>query len=281
MAHERFRATLLATALAVAGLAMNVPAFGQTYGSAPQSGATQSAPSKSTATAPSAGSSTSSTNAPAGTTAAASADMAKSLASSDRKFLEQAGQGGVAEVELGKLAVQKAQSKEAKDFAQRMVDDHSKANSQLQQLASKKGLQLPADMDKSSRKEYDKLQKLSGADFDREYMKHMVSDHKKDVKDFQKEAKSTKDGDIKSFVDSTLPTLEDHLKVAQNDENVIKNQGRSSASTATPSSTTSQSPATTAPSRSSSSGAPTQSSNTASASPSTTASNSAQKSGTK
>src|SRR5262249_31929647 len=142
------------------------------------------------------------------------------LSLDDRKFLEEASHGGYAEVQLGKLAAQKAQSKEVKDFGQRMVDDHSKANAQLQQLASKKGLTLPneSDMDSSSRNEYDKLQKLSGADFDREYMRTMVSDHEKDVKEFQTQAESAKDPEIKSFAGSTLPTLEEHLRLAQSDQ---------------------------------------------------------------
>jgi putative membrane protein len=112
-----------------------------------------------------------------------------------------------------------------------MVDDHSRANDQLRQLASSRGVELPTDLDRSARREYDKLSKLSGADFDREYMKHMVSDHKKDVKDFEKEAKSGKDADVKSFAGSTLPTLQEHLQMAQQTDASVRGAARGSSST--------------------------------------------------
>ena len=148
----------------------------------------------------------------------------EALSSSDKKFMEEAARGGLAEVQLGQLAEQKAQSSEVKQFGGRMVTDHSKANDQLKQVASRKSFNLPADMDASSKREYDKLQKPSGAQFDREYMKIMVSDHEKDVREFRKEAKSAKDPDVKGFADSTLPTLEDHLKAAKSADAAAKNQ---------------------------------------------------------
>jgi putative membrane protein len=147
------------------------------------------------------------------------------LSHGDRKFIEEAAKGGMAEVQLGKLAAEKAENPQVKQFGQRMVDDHTKANSQLQQLASTKNVQLPQDIDRSHRREYERLQKLSGTDFDREYMKHMVSDHKKDVKEFQKTAKSAKDPDLKNFAQTTLPTLEEHLRQAQTDEAAVKSSG--------------------------------------------------------
>jgi putative membrane protein len=150
-------------------------------------------------------------------------DAAPSVSSSDKKFVEKAAQGGMAEVELGQLAAQRAQSDEVKQFAQRMVTDHTAANDKLKQVASQKGIALPGDLDSSSRREFDKLQKLSGNKFDREYMSHMVSDHKKDVKEFESESKSAKDADIKTFAATTLPTLQDHLKMAQSAEAAAKN----------------------------------------------------------
>jgi putative membrane protein len=138
----------------------------------------------------------------------------------------------MAEVELGKLAQQKAASDQVKQFGKKMADDHQKANEQLKTLASKKGMTLPADMTSSDRREYDKLQKKSGADFDREYMKEMVSDHKKDVKDFESAAKKADDADIKSFASTTLPTLQQHLDLAQQTENVAKSEGNQKTSSA-------------------------------------------------
>jgi putative membrane protein len=113
-----------------------------------------------------------------------------------------------------------------KQFGQKMVDDHGKANEKLKQLAASKGVELPADIDRSARREHDKLSKLSGADFDREYMKHMVSDHKKDVKDFEREAKAAKDPDVKTFASDTLPTLQQHLQLAQQADAAVRSQGR-------------------------------------------------------
>ena len=133
------------------------------------------------------------------------------------------------EVQLGQLAAQKAQSDEVKQFGQRMVSDHSKANDKLKQVATQKNINLPTEMDSSSKREYDKLQKLSGAQFDREYVKTMVSDHQKDIKEFQKEAKSGKDADVKAFADGTLPTLEDHLNMAKRAEAAAKNEKQTTA----------------------------------------------------
>jgi putative membrane protein len=147
---------------------------------------------------------------------------AQTVSSSDKKFVEKASQGGAAEVQFGKLAEQKAQSAEVKQFGQRMVKDHSAANDKLTQLAGKKGIAPAADMDSSSKREYDKLSKLSGAQFDKEYMKTMVSDHEKDIKEFKSEAKSGKDADIKNFAESTVPTLEEHLKQAKTAEAAAK-----------------------------------------------------------
>jgi len=132
-------------------------------------------------------------------------------------------------VQLGQLAAQRAQSPEVKQFGQRMVTDHTAANDKLKQVASQKGVTLPADLDSSSRREYDKLEKLSGSKFDREYMSHMVSDHKKDVKEFESEAKSGKDADLKTFASTTLPTLQEHLKMAQSAENTAKNEPKTAS----------------------------------------------------
>ena len=174
----------------------------------------------------------------------AAGQTASKLAHGDKSFIEEAAKGGMAEVQLGQLAAQKGGSEDVKKFGQKMADDHSKANDQLKQLASSKGVGLPTDIDRSAKREHDKLSKMSGADFDREYMKHMVSDHKKDVKDFQKEAKSAKDPDVKSFASSTLPTLEQHLQLAQQTDAAVRGASRSGATMRT-STSTSNAPSTT------------------------------------
>jgi putative membrane protein len=156
---------------------------------------------------------------------------ADSVSRGDRKFMEKAAQGGMAEVQLGKLAAEKASSDQVKKFAQQMVDDHSKANEQLKQIATTKGVNLPTEPDRSHQREMERLSKLSGADFDREYMKHMVSDHKKDVSEFKSEAGKAKDADLKQFAASTLPTLEQHLKEAQSTEKIASQSARDGMAT--------------------------------------------------
>ena len=133
----------------------------------------------------------------------------------DRAFVMEAGPGGLAEVELGRLAAQKGQSTDVKKFGQRMVTDHSKANAELKKLAASKGITLPAGMNTEQMAEHAKLAKLSGAEFDREYMALMVEDHDKDVAAFQDEAKDGSDPDIKSFAAKTLPTLQEHQRMSK------------------------------------------------------------------
>jgi len=133
----------------------------------------------------------------------------------DRAFVMEAGPGGLTEVELGRLAAQKGQSADVKRFGQRMVSDHSKANAELKKLAATKGITLPAEMNAEQKAERDKLAKLSGPEFDREYMALMVEDHDKDVAAFQEEAKDGSDPEIKSFAAKTLPTLQEHQRMSK------------------------------------------------------------------
>jgi putative membrane protein len=137
------------------------------------------------------------------------------LSSADRKFFTDASQGGMLEVELGKIAAEKGSNPDVKTFGQRMVDDHSKANDQLKGLAAQKNVKLSDKLSPAKQKMVAKYNKLSGAAFDSSYMSNMVTDHKQDVAEFQKEAKSGKDSDVKSWAQTTLPTLQDHLKMAE------------------------------------------------------------------
>ncbi len=152
----------------------------------------------------------------AGQTAGAAKGGSKSAASSpDAKFAMNAAKGGMMEVEMGRMAAEKATSPDVKQFGQRMVDDHSKANDELKAIASGKNITLPAAVDPAHKAKMDRMSKMTGAAFDRAYMADMVKDHKKDVPEFRKEAKSGKDAEIKGFAGKTLPTLEEHLKMAQ------------------------------------------------------------------
>jgi putative membrane protein len=173
------------------------------------------------------GASAQTTGSPAasGSKAPASASTKASASSADQAFVRKAAMGGLAEVELGRLAQQKASSDEVKQFASRMVQDHSKSNDELKQVASAKGIEVPSALDMKHKNDYDRLNKLSGAEFDRAYMSHMVDDHRKDVADFKKEADSGKDADIKSFAAKTLPTLQEHMQLAQKTNDAVKKSG--------------------------------------------------------
>src|SRR4051794_36110683 len=98
----------------------------------------------------------------------------------DRKFVEKAASGGMAEVKLGQLAAQKDTSPTVKEFGTKMVHDHSKANDELKAIAAKKNLSLPTDVDTESKATYEKLTKLTGTDFDKAYIEAMVKDHDED-----------------------------------------------------------------------------------------------------
>jgi putative membrane protein len=139
----------------------------------------------------------------------------KNLSSADRDFIKKAGQGGKAEVELGKLAAEKGSREDVKKFGQRMVDDHTKANQELEQLASKKGVDVPDKLSAKDQAVKDNLEKLSGKSFDQAYMRDMVRDHTQDVKEFKQAESTAKDRDVKSFAQNTTPTLESHLKEAK------------------------------------------------------------------
>ena len=142
----------------------------------------------------------------------------KMMTSADTTFAMSAAQGGIAEVKLGQLALDKASNPDVKAFGQKMVDDHTKANDQLKSIAANENMTLPADLNAKDQATYDKLSKLSGADFDKAYMKGMVKDHETDIKEFQKEANKGKDPQMKSFASTTLPILQSHLQMAKETE---------------------------------------------------------------
>lgn len=135
--------------------------------------------------------------------------------SADKMFVKKAAEGGLAEVELGQLATQKASSDDVKKFGQRMVDDHTKANDQLKQVAAQENITLPTEPNAKDKATKARLEKLSGEQFDRAYMKDMVTDHRKDVADFARESKSGKNEAVKNFAQQTLPTLREHLQQAE------------------------------------------------------------------
>lgn len=150
------------------------------------------------------------------TPAAKSASAASRLDRSDVSFMKDAARAGMAEVESSKLAAQKATDPAIKSFAQKMVDDHTKAGDELKALAQSKGVELPGDVSMMQKGKLKMLSSADGAKFDKRYADSMgVKAHEDTVKLFQKAANGAKDPDVKAFAAKTLPTLQEHLKLAR------------------------------------------------------------------
>jgi len=145
--------------------------------------------------------------------------MVSKQAATATSFTDRAAQSNIMEIELGKLATMKATDSQVKRFAQRMVDDHSKAGDELDGLAAKDNFVVPAQLDPADQMTVDRLSRLSGGAFDRAYMREMVMDHENAVMLFQREASKGTNADVKFWAASTLPTLQDHLREAREIEN--------------------------------------------------------------
>jgi len=134
---------------------------------------------------------------------------------SDQQFLMQAASSGMAEVQLGQLTTERAASAEVKQFGQRMVADHTKANTELLTLAQAKNIPVATEADPKHKAMADKLAALHGVAFDREYMAGQVADHEEAVTLFTTAAKESHDAEVKAWAAKTLPTLQEHLQMAR------------------------------------------------------------------
>jgi putative membrane protein len=133
----------------------------------------------------------------------------------DAKFVAVASAAGLAEVNFGRLATKLASNADVRKFGQQMVEDHSKANQELNKMAADKRLAVSPAMDREHQGMFEKLARLSGADFDKAYVRGQLRDHEQAVRLFEDEAKNGSDEQLKSWASSTLPTLRDHLKHAR------------------------------------------------------------------
>jgi putative membrane protein len=140
----------------------------------------------------------------------------------DNGFVQKAAEGGAAEIQLAQLAQTKASSQAIKDLANKLVADHTKANDSLKPLATKDNITWPTGLSAKDQAEYNKLQALSGAEFDREYVNHEIKDHKQDISLFQKESDHGSNTEVKAWAAENLPTLQEHLRMAQNALGSIK-----------------------------------------------------------
>jgi putative membrane protein len=134
----------------------------------------------------------------------------------DEAFLKKAAEGGLAEVKFGELAQNSGTSSAVKRFGERMVTDHTRMNEEVQNLAAQKNISLPTSVSVKDEASYKLLQARSGASFDKAYVRDMIKDHKADIAEFEKEANTGSDPDIKTLASKALPTLLEHLRLAEN-----------------------------------------------------------------
>jgi putative membrane protein len=140
----------------------------------------------------------------------------------DSQFVMKAASGGMHEVELGRIATTHAKNEDVKRFGQLMVDDHTKANDDLKKTAQTAGISVPTKMDEECQKEVDRFKNYKGDNFDRDYVKHMVEDHQKDVTEFTQASKEAKNPAIKDFAARTLPVVQGHLDKAKKLQERVK-----------------------------------------------------------
>lgn len=138
------------------------------------------------------------------------------------KFLDEAIRANLAEVKIGKLAQQRGESKDVRDFAKTLVSDHSIAFEKSSTLAEKLGMTAPIEMTAEDAKTYEAMSKLSGAQFDRQFAAHMVKDHEKDIDVYTNETLKGKDKQVVAYAEEALPTLKQHLAAAQAIERDLK-----------------------------------------------------------
>jgi len=137
-----------------------------------------------------------------------------SLSMIDTKFVKKTAKGGMREIKMAEMAKEQAKSADVKKVAEKIESDHKDANQELIALAEKKGVALS--------KNEPKIEKMTGTDFDKEYLAMMVNDHEKNIAAFEKEAKDGEDADVKAWAEKTLPTLKEHLKMVQDAQSKMK-----------------------------------------------------------
>jgi putative membrane protein len=147
---------------------------------------------------------------------------AASLSEKDSKYMTESAQGLMSEVKLGEMAQQRGQDERVKAFGKQMVDDHGKDLQNLKQLATQKNVTLPATLNKDQSKEAQKLAKLSGKDFDKEYLKYEAKDHSHDVKENGEQMKKAADPDVKKFASAEYETVTKHKKAVDELRTQIK-----------------------------------------------------------
>lgn len=139
-----------------------------------------------------------------------------------QEFVKTVASAGMMETKLGEMASEKAASEAVKEYGQTMVEDHGKANEELKSLASSNNLTVPESMLEKHQKTVDKLSDLSGEEFDKEYMKTMVKDHKKDIKEFEKAAEKADNSEVQAWAQKTVEVLKQHLQMAEDTQQSVQ-----------------------------------------------------------
>ena len=135
--------------------------------------------------------------------------------------MRKAGAAGKAEVALAQDALARSKNPDVKSFAQKLVDDHTKTNNELAQLASSKGVTIPGEPDESAKKMKEQLDTFRGANFDQGFVMQTIKDHQEAVAMFDSASKNVTDPDVKNFAARTLPSLQQHLAMAQDLETKV------------------------------------------------------------
>lgn len=146
------------------------------------------------------------------------------ISTGDQQFITEAANGGMKEVELGNFVAQKTQNSDVKQLADRIAQDHSNANQELKSAAQQDNGQVPAALDEKAMQEMNQFKKMSGAKLDRMYVQHMIDDHKRDIAKFQEQASGGAAPQVKAFAQKTLPTLQEHLQMAQDTMSKLGNK---------------------------------------------------------
>jgi len=165
-----------------------------------------------------------SNNAPVSDTGSATMNTAstKPLNDMDKQFVMDAAKGGNTEIQASQAAISQAQNQRVKDFAQMMVNDHTKAGNELKALVSPKGITLSDSIDPKKTGTLENLNQMSGASFDKQYMSMMVKDHQETVKKFQMASEKCDDSDLKTWAAKTLPTIKMHTDSAEAIQKALK-----------------------------------------------------------
>ena len=146
---------------------------------------------------------------------AAEPERSSTATAKEIAFIKKAADGGMAEVELGKLAVQNGQRDDVKEFGHQMIADHGKANENLKSVASKLMVTVPEKVREKHQGMIDKMFKMSGMAFDTRYIEEMMADHEKDIAEFEKARGEVTSEDLKKFIDETIPVMKEHLEMAR------------------------------------------------------------------